>query len=258
MIPKIIHYTWFSGEPFPDKIKQCIESWKLHNPQYSLKLWDMNAICEIDSPFLKEAIAMKKWAYAADFVRLYAVYNEGGIYLDTDCYLYKSFDDFLDRNAFIGKENSIHFESGFSAQYLSSHCFGAEKNHPFIGACLSYFTDRHFITSRNENLPVPLRLNYVLLPYIQAEIARLWGYDWKPLNQKIQHCKDGLVIYPTDFFDALSLKNCTICKHLALGSWRVDVIKEPEYNLKYKITWRIIWVLKFICQKFNYVLLKIE
>jgi len=173
MIPKIIHYTWFSGEPFPEKIQVCIDSWKEHLPDYELRLWDMEAIKSIDSMFLREALAEKKWAYAADYVRLYAVYHEGGIYLDTDVMVYRSFDDLLGERAFIGKENSVHFEGGFTAQYLSSHCFGAEKGHPFVKDCLDYFEDRHFVTSANVKLPQPLRYNFVLLPYIQAEIARL-------------------------------------------------------------------------------------
>ena len=157
MIPKIIHYTWFSGEPFPEEIKTCVDSWEKHLLNYEFRLWNMNAINNIDSIFLKEAISEKKWAYAADFVRLFAIYNEGGIYLDTDVIVYRSFDPVLDQKAFIGKENSIHFEGGFSAQYLTSHCFGAEKGHPFIKKCLDYFERRHFITSNNIELPQPLR-----------------------------------------------------------------------------------------------------
>ena len=84
MIPKIIHYTWFSGDEYPEKIKKCIDSWHRFMPDYEFRLWDMKSIENIDSPFLKEAIKMKKWAYAADMVRCYAVYNFGGIYLDTD------------------------------------------------------------------------------------------------------------------------------------------------------------------------------
>lgn len=94
MIPKIIHYTWFSNDPMPDKVLRCMASWQQIMPDYELKKWDMDAIKHIDVPFLKEALAAKKWAYAADFVRMYAVFYEGGIYLDTDVQVYKSFDRF--------------------------------------------------------------------------------------------------------------------------------------------------------------------
>jgi mannosyltransferase OCH1-like enzyme len=101
MIPKIIHYTWFSGDEMPQVIKECIASWKRILPEYELRLWDYNAIKDIDSVFLKEALEVKKWAYAADFVRLYALYNEGGIYLDTDVMVFKRFDCFLNDKCFI-------------------------------------------------------------------------------------------------------------------------------------------------------------
>lgn len=258
MIPKIIHYTWFSGEPFPEDIQNCINSWKKNMPSYQFKLWDMTAVEQIDSVFMKEALLEKKWAYAADYVRLYAIYHEGGIYLDTDVFVYKPFDLLLDASAFIGKENSIHFEGGFTAQYLSSHCFGAEKNNPFIKDCLDYFQNRHFVTSSNTKLPQPLRYNLVLLPYIQAEIARQYGYDWKPSVQGLQKCHSGLLIYPTICLDPQLPQEDSYCKHLALGGWRVDRVSEPIYNLQYKIKWRLLWIFKWVLEKAGYMTIKVE
>lgn len=258
MIPKIIHYTWFSGEPYPQNIQRCIDSWKIHLPGYELRLWDMDAIKDIDSKFLWEALSERKWAYAADFVRLYAIYHEGGIYLDTDVLVYKSFNQLLDCKAFIGKENSIHFEGGLSAQYLSSHCFGAEKGHPFIKKCLDYFDGRHFITSHHTELPQPLKYNLVLLPYIQAEIARQYGYTWSPKKQKLQNCVSGLLIYPSSTFDPQEVSDESYCKHLALGSWRNEKLPEPTYNLRYKIEWRIIVFLSKILRKAGYITIKID
>lgn len=258
MIPKIIHYTWFSGESFPVKIQECINSWKKNLPDYSFKLWDLSAIRDIDSVFLKEALSEKKWAYAADYVRLYAIFYEGGIYLDTDVFVYKSFDSLLVCSAFIGKENSIHFEGGFSSQYLGSHCFGAEKCHPFIKSCLDYFDNRHFVLSTHSELPQALKYNFVLLPYIQAEIARLYGYDWTPKIQTLQRCNSRLDIYPTEYFDPLKISQKSFCKHLAVGSWRVDNAAEPVYDLKYKIGWRLLWPLKWILKKAGYITIKVD
>ena len=258
MIPKIIHYTWFSGDPFPEEIQECVNSWKKHLTDYQFRLWDMKAIEQIDSVFLKEALQERKWAYAADYVRLYAIYQEGGIYLDTDVYVYKPFDPLLNACAFIGKENSIHFEGGYTSQYLSSHCFGAEKQHPYIKDCLSYFEDRHFITSSNTNLPQPLRYNLVLLPYIQAEIACKYGYDRKPSVQDLQKCQYGLYIYPTICFDPQLQTKDSYCNHLAVGSWRVDKALEPVYNLKYKITWRLLWIFKWVLKKAGYITIKVD
>lgn len=258
MIPKIIHYTWFSGEEFPVEIQECVDSWKRMMPNYELRKWDMDAIENIDSIFLKEAISAKKWAYAADFIRLYAIYNYGGIYLDTDAKVYKSFDRFLNSRAFIGKENSIHYSGGICAQYLSSHCFGAEKEHPFVKLCLDYYEDRHFITSDNEQLPTALRFNLVLLPYIQSEIAQIYGYDSRPLNQQIQRCEEGIMIYPSSYFDMTSEGRASYCQHLALGSWRDSKVYEPTYSLKYKIQWRLWSIVEKALLIFNRKLLKLN
>ena len=258
MIPKVIHYTWFSGELFPEKVQKCLDSWKVHLSDYEFRLWDMDSVKSIDSIFLKEALTERMWAYAADFVRLYALYHEGGIYLDTDVMVYKSFDSLLDKQAFIGKENSIHFEGGFSAQYLTSHCFGAVRNHPYIKNCLDYYDNRHFITSLHEDLPQPLKQNMVLLPFIQAEIARQYGYDWKPSNQEIQKCKTGLEIFPSEYFDTQKSSIYSYCKHMALGSWRNEKAQEPVYNLAYKIKWRLLCPIKWLLSKMNFIAIEIQ
>ena len=108
MIPKILHYTWFSGDEMPQIVNECMASWKRHLPDFEFRLWNMDAIKDIDAVFLRETLSVKKWAYAADYVRLYALYHEGGIYLDTDVMVYKSFNDLLDNKVFIGKEDTLH------------------------------------------------------------------------------------------------------------------------------------------------------
>lgn len=238
MIPKIIHYTWFSGDEFPPRIKSCIESWRKYLPDYEFKLWDMSAVAEIDSDFLREALSSRKWAFASDFVRIYAIYKYGGIYLDTDVMLYHSFNDLLDDAAFIGSESSIHYEGGMTEKYLSSHCFGAVPAHPYIKMCLDYYNGRKFIQSEDRNLPNTLRLNMVLLPYIQSEIAKSNGYNPSALKNEIQELDNGLVIYPSEFFDATEIHKDTICVHLAVGSWREYDQYNPNISLIYKIQWR--------------------
>jgi len=258
MIPKVLHYCWFSGDPFPTKVEECLASWKEHLPDYSFRLWDKTSLEELGADYLKEALAKEKWACAADYVRLYALYQYGGVYLDTDVLLFHSLNPMLQSAAFIGKESSIHFEGRLSSQYLTSHCFGAEKGHPFVKDCLDYFEGRHFVQSTNERLPLSLRIAPVFLPYIQSEVARVYGYDEKPSAQGVQRCKDGLVIYPSNFFDAQNITNETFCKHLALGSWRDRKSAEPIYNLRYKIEWRMIALLERILRRYHYVLRKTD
>lgn len=259
MIPKIIHYTWFSNDEMPSKIKECIESWRRIMPDYELRLWDMKSLVDIDSIFLKEALEAKKWAYAADYVRLYAVYKYGGIYLDTDVLVYKKFDVFLSDRCFIGKESSIHFGKIGTYQGLSSHCFGAEKGHPFIKMCLDYYQDRHFITSKNTSLPVDLRMNIVTQPFIQALIANTIGYNWNPSFKKLQALENGLKIYPQYYFDPFQGKTVdrtkSYCLHLAAGGWREQyTVKENKVRFLKRMFFRF---LDIILNRFGYCLKKI-
>ena len=260
MIPKVIHYTWFSGDEMPQIVKDCMESWRQTLPDYEFRLWDMNAIKDIDSVFLKEALSVNKWAYAADYVRLYALYHEGGIYLDTDVMVYKSFNDLLNHKVFIGKEDALQIlpmECRWG-QYLSSHCMGAEPHSEFIKDCLRYFKGRHFILSPDEGLSQRLRYNLVLLPYIQAVIALDYGYNWDPRVQIIQDCKDGLVIFPSDYFCGFKFLSCTYCQHLALGSWREGYTTTTEIgSVPYTMKKRIKRFLKNILLKRSIIIQKI-
>lgn len=259
MIPKILHYTWFSGEEFPAEVKMCIDSWKKHLHGWEFRLWDMESLKEIDSEYLSQALKAHKWAFAADFVRIYALVNYGGVYLDTDAMLLDDLSPYLKHRAFIGKEISIHYIGKSNAQYLTSHCMGAEKGHPFMKDCLDYFKERKFIISNNERLPISLRYNMVLLPYIQAEIAKKYGYDPRPLNQIIQNCDKDLIIYPSDYFDVLLKSKNGVVRHLALGSWRnVKSKNKDKITLWYKISWRLRFILDWGLGKIGYKLMKLE
>ena len=220
MIPKKLHFTWFSNDPYPELIANCMKTWEEFLPDYEIIHWDMNRIREIDNPFLQEALKCKKWAFAADFVRLYALYQEGGIYLDTDVEVFKSFDPLLKCKAFIGRENSYHVLHRRGLRYLTSHCMGAEKNHPFIKACLDYYTDRHFILSEQQWLPDILKYDQTILPFIQTEIAKLQGYQPSDSVKGLQIFGDEVKVYPFDYFDCFKQKKVSYCRHLAMGGWR--------------------------------------
>lgn len=257
MIPKKIHYTWFSNEPFPEKIKECIESWHKFMPDYEFIHWNSERIADIESTFLKEALQSRKWAFAADFVRLWALYNEGGIYLDTDVICYKPFDDLLYINeCFIGKESSIHVTGRLTEQYLTSHCMGSVPNHPFIKLCLDYYKGRHFIESGNERLPITLRYDMTLLPYIQSEVAKTFGYNAYPSVSDEQLLKENLTVYPTQFFDPGTIDKSSYCKHLAVGSWRESRAPQEELTLSYKIRWRIERLVRNLLNRYGYMMVK--
>ena len=90
MIPKIIHFCWMSGDAYPEKIKKCIESWKQKLPDYEIWLWDTNRFDINQSIWVKEAFEAKRYAFCADYIRCYALYNYGGVYLDSDVEVLKS------------------------------------------------------------------------------------------------------------------------------------------------------------------------
>lgn len=84
VIPKTIHYCWFGGNEMPPLVQKCIKSWKKHLPDYEFKLWDEKTFNINSSEWCKGAYANKKYAFVADYVRLVVLYENGGIYLDTD------------------------------------------------------------------------------------------------------------------------------------------------------------------------------
>ena len=136
MIPKVIHLCWLSGDPYPAKISRCLSTWKKYLPDYEVMLWDTKRFDLESSIWVKQAFEKKKYAFAADYIRFYALYNYGGIYLDSDVEVLKSFDDLLDLPYFMGAEK---------AQTPEAAIIGAKKGCDWVKACLDYYKDRPFI-----------------------------------------------------------------------------------------------------------------
>lgn len=105
MIPKVIHYVWVGGTPLGTLQKKCVASWRKYLPEYEFKLWNEETLPKtvFDHPYVQEMYRRKKWAFVADYVRFWALTEEGGIYLDTDTEVLKSFDALLAHAAFFGK-----------------------------------------------------------------------------------------------------------------------------------------------------------
>ncbi|MBQ4189828.1 MAG: glycosyl transferase, partial [Bacteroidales bacterium] len=137
MIPKIIHLCWLSGDPYPEKIQYCIDSWKKVLPDYEVMLWDTSRFDVNSIPWTKQAFEAKKYAFVADYIRLYAVYNYGGIYLDSDVEAIRPFDDLLDLPYFVGAE------AGLGGIELAA--FGAEKGLEWVEYAMHYYEGRNFI-----------------------------------------------------------------------------------------------------------------
>lgn len=258
MIPKIIHYVWLGDAPLPEDMQKCMDSWKKWMPDYQWMRWDDEVIQNIDYIFIREALEEKKWAFASDVIRLYAIHKYGGIYMDTDVMVYRSFDPLLQNKAFIGRENSMHQIGKTMEVYLTTCCFGAEPGNPFIKRCLDYYEGRHFITSQDCALPAELRLDVTLNSKVFCVLAKDWGFNASVLADYEQHCKDDvLTIYPKRFFDATKMTADLYTRHLALGTWREGKRKEEHHTLRYKIEWRIRYCVEWVLRQFDYVMIRL-
>jgi len=129
VIPKTIHYVWVGG-PLPASQERYIESWRTHNPDYDLVLWNEDTI-DFSIDFVARAYKERKWAKVADFVRLWAVHRHGGIYLDTDVEVVRPLDPLLQYPCFYGFQMEEH-----PTDWVCNAVFGAEKGHWFLAAAL--------------------------------------------------------------------------------------------------------------------------
>lgn len=133
MIPKVIHYCWLSGDPIPEKLQRCMDSWKKFLPDYEFVLWDLERFDIKTSQWVKEAFEARKYAFAADYIRLYAVYNYGGVYMDMDVEVVRPFDDLLASPYILGLESEKGVEAGV---------FGAERYSLFLKKILLKSTEQ--------------------------------------------------------------------------------------------------------------------
>ena len=178
MIPKKIHYVWVGGKKKPKDIERCIKSWKKKLKDYEIIEWNENNFDINSHPFTKSAYSAKKWAYVSDYIRMYALYNHGGIYLDTDNLVLESLDKFLNDRAFVGFENP---------NYPYTAACGCEKGHPLTKDILDYYEGRTFEFDTNDQMKA-------VNTKIVSEIL-INKYGCKVNNQE-QLLKEGIRVYP--------------------------------------------------------------
>lgn len=207
MIPMTIHYCWFGKGEMPQLAKDCIATWHKFMPDWEYQLWteenfDVNAM-----PYTAEAYAAGKYAFVSDYVRLYALEKEGGVYLDVDFEVYKPFDDLLKHKAFAGIEGSKH------NPVMMGVC-ASEPHGEWVTEMLDAYQGRHF---RKHDGTLDLTTNVQFITAIMTQN----GFRQ---NGTEQDYKD-LHVFPVDYFsprhttgEYICTEN-TYCEHKGLASW---------------------------------------
>lgn len=179
-IPKKIHYCWFGGNPLSKLAKKCIKSWKKYCPDYEIIEWNESNFNVNMNDYVKKAYAAKKWAFVSDVARLYALIQQGGIYMDTDMELLKPLDELLTTDGFAGFD---------SVPYVSAGILAAKQGHVIFEEILREYDHVHFYKEDGtlDLTPNPVRITKVCVEH---------GLVVNNCRQTVS----GLTVFPEDWF----------------------------------------------------------
>lgn len=216
MIPKTIHYCWFGGNPKPKLAQKCIKSWEKYCPDYEMIEWNEDNFNIASAPlFVRQAYEAKKWAFVTDYVRLWAMVNYGGIYMDTDVEVIKPLEPYLRHKAFSGFENETDIPTGIMA---------CEKSFPLFREFLDYYTDVSLLDDSGN-------VKYITNVTIMTKICVEKGLKQDNKEQIIEE----FVLYPRDYFCPIDYKTNrlkktknTVTIHWFAGSWQEQSFKEKH------------------------------
>lgn len=193
MIPNKIHYCWFGGKELPADVKRCIESWKKYMPDAEIIRWDENNYDVNWLPYSEEAYEKKKFAFVSDVARLKIIYDEGGIYLDVDVELLKSFEQLRNCNMFCGFQT----EAADGKFYINTGLgFGARKSNVLVKKMLDDYKNTHFVLSSGE-------MDLTSCPIRNSKVLEKEGFL---LNNTRQEMAEGTV-FPSDYFCPMDEKS---------------------------------------------------
>lgn len=210
MIPKIIHYCWFGRGEMPKLVQKCIASWHIYMPNWEYQLWTEDNFDITSAPaYVQEAYAAKKYAFVSDYVRLWALEREGGLYFDTDVEVLRSFEPLLNDIAFIGLEESLEMLPGTCVMACEAHC-------QWVKDMLATYKGICFL---REDGTLDLTTNV-------QRLGKLMAQGGLQQERKVQYLPQwGLRVYTHDYFSPITstrvmrkTKN-TYCIHRFAGSW---------------------------------------
>ena len=180
MIPKVIHYCWFGGNPLPESTKRYIESWKKFCPDYEIKEWNESNFDVHFNAYISEAYKARRCAFVSDVARMYVLVNYGGVYFDTDVEVIKPIDHLLEYEAFTAFESKYQIGMGI---------LGCIKGHPMFAKLLDHYQNAHFILPDGtiDSSVIGRRFKEICLEY---------GFVPDNTFQTV----GGLTILPKDYF----------------------------------------------------------
>ncbi len=236
-IPKIIHLVWLGENGFSPLEKKCIQSWHDILPDYKIRRWTTDMALSLKIPYVQEAIAMKKWAFAADVVRAYALYTEGGVYMDADVFLKRRFDTIL-THSFVGFNECAPYlfdaklcddqfrrrvdVNSIPWQSVEISFMASEKGNEFLSMVLDDYKGRQFIEEDGS-----LTMNSIIGPTIYAIVAEKLGLQYKDETQIL---KNDVILYESKYYNSVD-DPVAFAVHLGSHSW-VDKKRTPKTVVK--------------------------
>lgn len=191
MIPKVIHYCWFGGNPLPLLAEKCIASWRKYLPEYEIKEWNENNFDVNMITYTSQAYIEKKYAFVSDYVRFWVLYHHGGLYFDTDVEIIRSIDDIIEKGAFMGTEKP-YIANKVGVKTLGCNPglgMGCNSGQELIKEILEAYAGFHFFNP-DGTLHTKTIVDYT------TELLNKHGFQYQP---GIQKCA-GFWIYPKDYF----------------------------------------------------------
>ena len=194
-IPKKIHFCWFGEKPLPKSVEKCIRSWKKFCPDYEIIRWDESNFDVSSNLYAREALENKKYAFVSDYARLKILYDNGGIYMDTDVELIKPLDDLLSYNGYMGFEKGVFIDENERVCEIASGLgMGAEKGNEIIAAMLSDYDDISFVDKDGN-------FDTTTCPFRNTQTLKKIGFI---TNGKMQNI-NGFCILPYDYLAPMDL-----------------------------------------------------
>lgn len=229
-IPKTLHLCWFGGGEYPVEVKACLDSWKRLLPDYKIRVWNHDDARSLGIQYVDEALEQRKWAFAADVVRFYAVWKEGGVYMDSDIFLYSRFDDITNLDAdfitFHEKCDPEHKDFG-----LQAAMFMGVPGNEFCKEMVDYYRGEHFLNPDGT-------MNLLISPERMRDVARKHGY----VSEDRELVLDILTVLPTRRLKPRKryprASDC-IGEHRVVGSWRKRPLKRRIVK-RLEHLWRVV------------------